>query len=46
MSKKTPTYTPLVNKYFIAKKCWPSSELSVTYNLLAGGGHHLGVDGC
>ena len=36
----------LIKKYFIAEKCCPSSELSASHSLSAGGGSCLGFHGC
>lgn len=32
---------PLIEKYLIAKKCYPSPEPSASHNLFAGGGRVL-----
>ena len=43
--KKKKNVHTLIKKYFIAEKCWSSSELSESHNLFACGEFCLDVDG-
>ena len=43
---KTTVHIHYLKKYFIAEKCWPTSEPVVNHNLFAGGGSCFDVDGC